>query len=114
MPKRWIESSHEHGIRALRAIGLLGDRGAMNTAIENLQTRDPAQRANVLEALELISAQYRSLLQPLMRLWEDEGLQRRKRIGSACSTTLTNGCGNAPNMQKVLEITLWIRSLLYP
>ncbi len=64
--------SHEHGIRALRAIGLLGDREAMNTAIENLQTRDPAQRANVLEALESISARYRSLLQPLMRLWEDE------------------------------------------
>jgi HEAT repeat protein len=65
--------SHEHGIRALRAIGLLGDRNAMNTAIENLQTRDPAQRANVLEALESISARYRNLLQPLMRLWEDEG-----------------------------------------
>jgi HEAT repeat protein len=65
--------SHEHGIRALRAIGLLGDREAMNTAIENLQTRDPAQRANVLEALESISARYRNLLQPLMRLLEDEG-----------------------------------------
>ncbi len=64
--------SHEHGIRALRAVGLLGDRNAMNTAIENLQTRDPAQRANVLEALESISARYRSTLQPLMRLWEDE------------------------------------------
>ena len=44
--------SHEHGIRALHAIGLLGDRGAMNTAIENLQTKDVSQRANVLEALE--------------------------------------------------------------
>jgi HEAT repeat protein len=65
--------SHEHGIRALRAIGLLGDRGAMNTAVENLQTRDPGQRANVLEALESISAKYRNILQPLMRLWEDEG-----------------------------------------
>jgi hypothetical protein len=64
--------SHEHGIRALRAVGLLGDRNAMNTAIENLQTRDPGQRANVLEALESISAKYRNLLQPLMRLWEDE------------------------------------------
>ena len=64
--------SHEHGIRALRAIGLLGDRNAMNIAVENLQTRDLGQRANVLEALESISAKYRSLLQPLMRLWEDE------------------------------------------
>jgi CRP/FNR family transcriptional regulator, cyclic AMP receptor protein len=66
------DKSHEQGIRALRAIGLLGDRAAMNTAIENLQTRDPAQRANVLEALESISARYRGILQPLMRLWEDE------------------------------------------
>jgi HEAT repeat protein len=64
--------SHEHGIRALRAIGLLGDREAMNTAVENLQTRDPNQRANVLEALESISAKYRNILQPLMRLWEAE------------------------------------------
>jgi HEAT repeat protein len=64
--------SLEYGIRALRAIGLLGDRAAMNTAIENLQSGDLSQRANVLEALESISAKYRSLLQPLMRLWEDE------------------------------------------
>jgi HEAT repeat protein len=64
--------SHDHGIRALRAIGLLGDRSAMNIAIENLQTKDASQRANVLEALESISAKYRMILQPLMRLWEDE------------------------------------------
>ncbi|MCI0554574.1 MAG: cyclic nucleotide-binding domain-containing protein [Anaerolineae bacterium] len=64
--------SHQHGIRALRAIGLLGDRVAMNTAIENLQTRDTSQRANVIEALESISARWRDILQPLMQLWEDE------------------------------------------
>jgi HEAT repeat protein len=64
--------SHEHGIRALRAIGLLGDRGAMSIAVENLQTKDASQRANVLEALESISARYRNILQPLMRLWEEE------------------------------------------
>jgi hypothetical protein len=64
--------SHEYGIRALRAIGLLGDRAAMNTAIENLQTRDMSQHANVLEALESISAKWRDILRPLMRLWEEE------------------------------------------
>jgi HEAT repeat protein len=64
--------SHEYGIQALRAIGLLGDRDAMNTAIENLQTRDSSQRANVIEALESISAKWRDVLQPLMRLWEDD------------------------------------------
>lgn len=64
--------SHEYGIRALRAIGLLGDREAMNTAIENLQTRDPNQRATGIEALESISAKWRAILQPLMHLWEDD------------------------------------------
>jgi HEAT repeat protein len=64
--------SQEQGIRALRALGLLGDRAAMNTAIENLQTRDAGQRANVLEALESISSKWRLILQPLMRLWEED------------------------------------------
>lgn len=64
--------SHDHGIQSLRAIGLLGDREAMNTAIDNLQSRDASQRANVIEALESISAKWRDILQPLMRLWEDE------------------------------------------
>jgi HEAT repeat protein len=63
--------SHEHGIRALRAIGLLGDREAMSTAIENLRTQDASQRANVMEALESIS-RWRDILQPLMRLWEED------------------------------------------
>ncbi len=66
--------SSEYGIRALRAIGLLGDRAAMNTAIENLQTHDASQRANVIEALESISAKWRDILQPLMRLWEEDRL----------------------------------------
>jgi HEAT repeat protein len=68
------DTSHRFGIRALRAIGLLADRDAMNTAIENLQTRDTGQRANVIEALESISAKYRHILQPLMKLWEDDRL----------------------------------------
>ena len=64
--------SSEYGIRALRAIGLLGERQAMNVAIENLQTHDASQRANVIEALETISAKWRDVLQPLMRLWEED------------------------------------------
>jgi HEAT repeat protein len=65
--------AHQHGMRALRAIGLLGDRQAMNTAIENLRSRDASQRANVIEALESISAKWRDILHPLMKLWEDDG-----------------------------------------
>jgi len=66
------DKSHQYGIRALRAIGLLGDREAMNLAVENLQTRNAAQEANVLEALDSISAKYRDIVQPLMKLWENE------------------------------------------
>jgi HEAT repeat protein len=68
------DKSYQHGIRALRAIGLLGDREAMNTAIENLQTRDTSQLANVIEALESISAKWRDILHPLMKLWEGENI----------------------------------------
>ncbi|HXD10221.1 MAG TPA: Npt1/Npt2 family nucleotide transporter, partial [Anaerolineales bacterium] len=64
--------SHQYGIRALRAIGLVGDREAMNLAIENLESRNASQQANVLEALDSISAKYRDVLQPLMKLWENE------------------------------------------
>lgn len=64
--------SNEYGIRALRAIGLLGDRDSMNLAIEILEMRGSAQRANVIEALESIPSGWRKIIQPLMRLWEGE------------------------------------------
>lgn len=69
------EKSHHYGIQALRAIGLLGNRDSMNLAIENLQSRDAGQRANVIEALDSISAKYRDIIQPLTKLWEDESTQ---------------------------------------
>jgi len=68
------DKSHQYGIQALRAIGLLGDRDSMNLAIENLQARNVSQQANVLEALDSISAKYRDILQPLMKLWEDDSV----------------------------------------
>ncbi|MCE7906721.1 MAG: hypothetical protein DYG87_13140, partial [Anaerolineae bacterium CFX3] len=66
------ENSHRFGILALRAIGLLGDRESMNLAVENLQTRDAGDRADVIEALEAISAKYKDIVQPLTRLWEND------------------------------------------
>ncbi len=66
------DKSYEYAIRALRAVGLLVDREAMNTAIENLYTRDASRRADVLEALESIGARWREVVQPLSRLWEEE------------------------------------------
>jgi hypothetical protein len=62
----------EYSLRGLRAIGLLGDRDSMNLVIEILGTRNSAQRANVIEALESIHARWRTIIQPLMRLWEEE------------------------------------------
>jgi len=66
------EKSHQYGIQALQAIGLLGDRDSMNLAIENLQSRDATQRANVIEALESISSKYKDIIQPLTKLWEED------------------------------------------
>jgi CRP/FNR family transcriptional regulator len=66
------KKSDEYGVRALRAIGLLGDRESMDLVIEILGTRNSAQRANVIEALESIHTRWRTILQPLMRLWEEE------------------------------------------
>ncbi len=57
-----------HALNALRAIGLVGDRAALSLAIENLQSRDPAQRANALETLESVGE--RAIVRPLLKLWE--------------------------------------------
>jgi HEAT repeat protein len=66
------KKSNEYGLRGLRAIGLLGDRNSMDLVIEVLEMRSSTQRANVMEALESIHARWRSLIQPLMPLWEEE------------------------------------------
>jgi HEAT repeat protein len=66
------KKSNQHGVRALRAVGLLGDREAMNLAIEILETQNSVQRANVIEALESIHGRWRKIIQPLTRLWEGE------------------------------------------
>jgi HEAT repeat protein len=62
--------SNQFGIHALRAIGLLGNRDAMNLAIDVLNMHNSRQRANVIEALESINPRWRKIIQPLMRLWE--------------------------------------------
>jgi CRP/FNR family transcriptional regulator len=47
----------------------------MNLAIENLKSRDAAQRANVIEALDSINARHRDIIRPLTQVWEDESTQ---------------------------------------
>jgi CRP/FNR family transcriptional regulator, cyclic AMP receptor protein len=65
------KKSNQYGARALRAIGLLSDRDAMGLAIEILNMPNSTHRANVIEALESINTRWRTILQPLMGLWED-------------------------------------------
>jgi HEAT repeat protein len=62
--------AHYHAANALRALGLVGDRAALALAVENLNSRDPSQRANALETLESVGN--RHIVRPLMRLWEAE------------------------------------------
>jgi len=64
------DKARRHGLNALRAIGLLGDRASIAVALENLSSRDPAQRANALETLEAAGERWRAVVRPLLPLWE--------------------------------------------
>ncbi len=66
------KKSNGYGVRALRAMGLLEDRDSMNLAIDILEMRNSIQRANVIEALESLNSRTRNIIQPLMRIWEEE------------------------------------------
>ena len=66
------KKSNGYGVRALRAIGLLEDQDSMNLAIDILEIRNSIQRANVIEALESLNSRTRNIIQPLMRIWEEE------------------------------------------
>lgn len=63
-------TAHAHAARAFRAIALLADRDTITLAIENLQSRDPNQRANALETLDSIGEPWRGRVRPLFKLWE--------------------------------------------
>ena len=73
------KKSNQYSIRALRAIGLLGDREAMGLAIDVLNTRNSTQRANMIEALESTNTRWRRILQPLTQLWEDDSTSTSNR-----------------------------------
>jgi HEAT repeat protein len=63
-----VERAHRQGRNALRATGLLGDRSSIRFAIDNLGSRDRAQVANALEALESLGEP--TIVRPLLPLWE--------------------------------------------
>jgi hypothetical protein len=62
------DAAQRYAVFALHAIGLLGDRAALTTAIENLTSREPNQRANAIETLESIGDQ--EIVKPLLAMWE--------------------------------------------
>lgn len=62
------DKARYHGIHALRAFGLLDARDSFSVAIDNLNSRDPNQRANALETLE--SAREAAQIRPLLKVWE--------------------------------------------
>jgi Cyclic nucleotide-binding domain/HEAT repeats/HEAT repeat len=57
-----------HTVSALRAVSPLGDRAAMDLALENLRSVDAQQRANALEILEAVGEP--ELIRPLLAVWE--------------------------------------------
>jgi HEAT repeat protein len=62
-----------YGRRALLASAVLGDRAAVQMALENLESRDPNQRANALEMLETIRDH--EIVRPLLGVWDPEPAQ---------------------------------------
>jgi HEAT repeat protein len=67
--------AQSNGIDALRAAALLGDRGAVSAAIENLTVSDPAQRANAVEVIETVGEP--EIVRPLLALWEPRQISER-------------------------------------
>jgi HEAT repeat protein len=70
-----LAASERDAETAIRSIALLGDRGSISTALENLSAGDPAQRANALEVIETLGDQ--ELVRPLLALWDRERTQER-------------------------------------
>jgi hypothetical protein len=60
--------ARQEGLYALRALHLLNEDDGIQTAIENLQSREATQRANALETLEAV--QNARLIKPLLPIWE--------------------------------------------
>jgi HEAT repeat protein len=67
------DEARRHGLNALRAMSLLGERDSLTVALDNLQSADPNQRANALETLE--AAREAALIRPLLKLWEPGAAQ---------------------------------------
>ena len=63
-----LHRSQLDALAGLRAAALLGDRGAMAVALENVSVTDPLQRANALEVIESVGE--RDVVAPLLSMWD--------------------------------------------
>jgi HEAT repeat protein len=61
-------SAEHQAVNAIRAMAILTDRSELNEAVDNLQSRDPAQRAAAVELLD--SSKEAPFLRPLVGIWE--------------------------------------------
>jgi HEAT repeat protein len=67
-----LDRGRKRAVAALSALALLSrDRGAIRTALDNLDAADSKQLANALETLEVSTD--RPLVRPLLGLWEPSG-----------------------------------------
>jgi HEAT repeat protein len=64
-----LSASRRESLRAIRAIGLYLGSDSAFVAIENLESKDRAQRANALEILDSLGE--RDIVHPLLRVWDD-------------------------------------------
>ena len=67
--------AERYALEALRAAALLGDRGAVSAAIENVTVSDAAQRANAVEVIETVGEP--AIVRPLLVLWEPSKVGER-------------------------------------
>ena len=62
------DRARHDSLNTLKALSLLNDHDTISIAMDNLQSREPNQRANALETLETIRDA--SLIRPLLEIWE--------------------------------------------
>jgi HEAT repeat protein len=62
-------TSIQHAVNGLHAASNYWDPVGIRLAIENLESRDPGQRANALETLEAVGEP--DVVRPLLAVWED-------------------------------------------
>ncbi len=62
------DRARRDSLNVLKTLSLLNDRETISVAMDNLQSREPLQRANALETLETVRDA--SLIRPLLNVWE--------------------------------------------